>query len=129
MREYLQKGHAERVSLQKSDEAVHVYYMPHQRVIHEQCMTPNQRVVFYCSAHMPGKLSVNDQLEKGPQLIADLARIFICYRLHVVTLTADIEKTFLQISVQPKDRNALRFLWYEKIPTDPPPFRRWKNGE
>ena len=37
------------------------------------------------------------------------------FRTFVIALTADIEKAFLQISINPNDRNYLRFLWFEDV--------------
>lgn len=33
------------------------------------------------------------------------------FRVHTVPILADIEKAFLQISLQPRQRDVKRFLW------------------
>ena len=35
--------------------------------------------------------------------------------LNFLCITGDIQKAFLQIKVDPKDRDALRLLWYENL--------------
>ncbi len=56
---------------------------------------------------LPGQVvpSLNDCLPKFNQKILE---IFRCYP---VAFIADIEKAFLMISVNPDDREVLRFLW------------------
>lgn len=39
------------------------------------------------------------------------------FRLHKVGITADIRKAFHQISVNPSDRDNLRFLWWNDLAT------------
>ena len=46
--------------------------------------------------------------------------IILRFRVHKVALAADIEKAFLMVSVAKKDRNALRFLWFDDIAKDDP---------
>ena len=52
-----------------------------------------------------------------PQLrrLALLKDILLRFRESRVSLCADIEKAFLQISVDPPDRDFLRFLWVDNI--------------
>ena len=49
---------------------------------------------------------------KFDQCILD---ILLRFQLHKTALAADIEKTFLMISVTPGDRDILRFLWVDDI--------------
>ena len=43
--------------------------------------------------------------------------ILLRNRLKLLCITGDIQKAFLQIKVDPKDRDALRLLWYETLDT------------
>ena len=51
-----------------------------------------------------------------PSLFETLLR----FRCHPVAMTADIEKAFLQIEINPADRDSLRFLWYDDVHKDNP---------
>ena len=42
------------------------------------------------------------------------------FRSHPIGLTADIEKAFHRIVIEPKDQDALRFLWFNDINKDKP---------
>ncbi|XP_064475353.1 uncharacterized protein LOC135389218 [Ornithodoros turicata] len=99
------------------------YYMPHQVVVREASRTTKLRrsatklrVVFDASSHASGSLSLNDNLQSGPYLTADLVALLLNFRRHNVALVADMENAFLHIQVQESDRDALRFLWYDRIP-------------
>lgn len=73
--------------------------------------------------------SLNECLYKGPcfnQLILDLLLRFRCYR---VTLTADVEKAFLMISVADNDRDVLRFIWVDDVDKERPELRVYKSPE
>jgi len=54
---------------------------------------------------------LNDCLEPGPNLSPLLFDILLSFRVHKVALIADIEKAFLNISINPTQRDLLRFLW------------------
>ena len=41
--------------------------------------------------------------------------ILLRNRLSLLCITGDIQKAFLQIKVDPKDRDVLRLLWYENL--------------
>ena len=68
--------------------------------------TTKLRVVYDASLKTSGP-SLNECLYKGPkfhQLILDLLILFRSYK---VTLIADVEKAFLMIAVDEKDRDVL----------------------
>lgn len=115
IRNYLKNGHAEKVTAEDSCPNVE-YYMPHRAVIRTNSSTTRIRVVFDASSHSVGSSSLNDHLEKGPKLNADLVGVLLRFRLHKVAITADIEKAFLQVAIQSQDRDALRFLWFSEAP-------------
>lgn len=120
IRSYMTLGHAERVK-EIGPSSFPVYYMPHHAVIRSESTTTKVRVVFDASSHGPEYTSLNEHLEKGPRLLADLTTLLIKFRLHPIALTADIEKAFLQICIREQDRDALRFLWFKQVPSDENP--------
>lgn len=115
IRQYEVDGHAEKVE-DAPYCTQHLYYMPHREVIRETSTTTRLRVVFDASSHASGACSLNEQLEKGPNLNADLFKVLIRFRLFAIGITADVQKAFLQISIREEDRDALRFLWFEGLP-------------
>ncbi|XP_070380720.1 uncharacterized protein [Dermacentor albipictus] len=130
IRQYLDHGFAERLPSQESNNDVNrLYYMPHRAVFRPDSLSTKIRVVFDASSHDAGCISLNEALEPGPNSNPDLLKVLLNFRIHRIGLSADIEKAFLQISVQPADRAALRFLWYAHLPTkeDPePPIEVWR---
>ena len=89
-------------------------YLPHHCVVRDEKPTTKFRIVFDASSkpsqHQP---SLNEYLYKGPNLNPLLYEILILFRAYSIALTADIEKAFLQISVNECERDYLRFLWFE----------------
>ena len=57
--------------------------------------------------------SLNDCLHVGPPLTPLLYDILLRFREDRIGIVADIEKAFLNIEVDEKDRDCLRFLWVE----------------
>ena len=112
MEDYITKGYAKKIPLNELTPASRpVWYLPHHPVMH-----PNKpekvRVVFDCAAEYQGT-SLNQQLLQGPDLANPLVSVLIRFREEPVALVADIESMFHQIGVDPKDRDTLRFLWWE----------------
>ena len=99
------------------------HYLPHHAVFREERTTTKLRVVFDASASSEGP-SLNDCLYKGPQLTPLIFDILHRFRTYEVALTSDIEKAFLQISIDPKERDFLRFLWYDDVFSDSPRLKR-----
>ena len=90
-----------------------VHYIPHHPVKKNSSTTP-VRIVYDCSCRQsPDQPSLNDCLESKPPVINDLTSILVRFRLHEFTVTTDIEKAFLHVGLQEKDRDFTRFLWLE----------------
>ncbi|GFX99537.1 DUF1758 domain-containing protein [Trichonephila clavipes] len=86
-------------------------YLPHHPVYKDNSTT-KIRPVFDGSAKEKNS-SINECLEKGPNMVELIPTIVNKFRLRKFGITADIEKAFLQIGLQEKDRPFLRFLWWE----------------
>ena len=86
-----------------------VHYLPHQAVINP---TTKLRIVYDASAKSrKGNKSLNECLYRGPVMLNDLCGLLMRFRLRTVAIVADIEKAFLQIGLQPNQRDVTRFLW------------------
>jgi hypothetical protein len=88
-----------------------VFYLPHRPVVRESSTSTKVRPVFDASAKDVNGLSLNDCMDKGPNLIPNLVEILIKFRRWPVALVADIQKAFLQIGVRKSDQDVHRFLW------------------
>ena len=89
------------------------HYLPH-RDVKRDSETTDLRVVYDASSKPSKKEnSLNDCLLKGPSLTPKLFDVIVRWRVHLVAFICDIQKAFLQINVAEKDRDVLRFLWFE----------------
>ena len=98
IKDQLEKGISEAVPDRESQSA-QTHYLPHHA---DQC------------------------LHKGPkfnQLILDLLLRFRSYR---VALTADVEKAFLMIAVDDRDRDVLRFIWVDDVNKEDPKLQIYR---
>ncbi|GFT20296.1 integrase_H2C2 domain-containing protein [Trichonephila clavipes] len=93
------------------------HYLPHRPVFKENSTT-KVRPVFDGSAKEKNSPSINDCLEKGPNLIELIPSLINRFRFGKFGVIADIKKAFLQIGLQERDRPFLRFLWREKGKND-----------
>ena len=99
----------------------HCHFLPHHGVIREDKETTKLRIVFDGSAKSEADhFSLNDCLEKGPNLTLNIFDILVKFRTYPIGMVADIEKAFHQISITPEDRDMLRFLWLDDV-TKPKP--------
>ncbi|UYV81161.1 hypothetical protein LAZ67_20000199, partial [Cordylochernes scorpioides] len=96
----------------REDKLDGVHYLPHRPVYKRNSQTSRIRPVFNASARKRGKLSLNDCLDKGPNLIEIIPRLLNKFRKYQVGVSSDIEKAFLQIGINEEDRDYLRFLWH-----------------
>ena len=119
IRDQLNKGIVERVSMPEHRSTCEVHYMPHHAVIRQDKQTTKLRVVYDASAKSDGP-SLNDCLFTGPKFGQNIMDIILRFRTHKVALVADIEKAFLMVSMCEKDRDVLRFIWVDDITKDEP---------
>ena len=88
-----------------------VHYIPHHPVAKESSTTPI-RIVYDCSCKDGrGNPSLNECLESHPPVMNDITGILMRFRAKKYATTSDLEKAFLQIQLDEKDRDATRFLW------------------
>ena len=118
--EQLEQGIVEHVDVAELKEPGTVHYLPHREVLRTDRTTIKLKVVYDSSSKQPAELSLNDVLCAGPNLLPHLFDLLLRFRLHKVALTADTEHAFLNISVNPNERDFLRFLWFNSIESDDP---------
>ena len=92
-----------------------VYFIADHCVVRKKRETSKVRIVFDGSAKSPNQAySLNDHLENGPNFIPPFFDMLIKFRSKPIGIVSDITKVFIQISVDPDDRNLLRLSFYEK---------------
>ena len=107
----LENRYAERVPVKEMYASRNVWYLPHHGVISDK--KPDKlRVVFDCAAMFHGE-SLNDKCYRGPDLNNKLLNVLVRFRQHGFAIQADIEAMYYQVKVPVKDRDVLRFLWYD----------------
>ncbi|XP_045456869.1 uncharacterized protein LOC123666892 [Melitaea cinxia] len=89
------------------------FYLPHHCVIRDESTTTKLRVVFNASAPSTSGLSLNDLMERGPNLQQDLQSLLIKWRQFRYGFTADIEKMFRMVWLHPDDQKYQKIIWRE----------------
>ncbi len=117
IQDQLEKGFQEKVDLNEPVEVGKVTYLPHEMVLREDKDTTKLRVVFDSSFERK-EPSLNDCLYAGPSLLPSLFDILMRFRIKKTVLLSDIEKAFLNVSIDPSQRDYLRFLWVNDIEQD-----------
>jgi len=110
LNEWLQEGIIEEVAVSRETEAE--YFLPHRAVIKVN-LTTGIRPVFDASSREKGSPSINDCLEKSPNLVELIPSINNRFCLKKIGVISDIRKAFLQISLNKNDRPFFRFLWWK----------------
>ena len=117
--EQLETGIISRVTEMEDPEKVS--YLPHSAVVRENAETTKVRVVYDASCKDKNTgTSLNDCLHVGPSLTPLIFDILLRFRDARVALVGDIAKAFLNIEVNPADRDCLRFLWLDDINAEEP---------
>ena len=74
------------------------------------------KIAYDCSARKDVESpSLNDCLEVGPPLQPLIFDILLRNRMNKYCILADIQKAFLQIRLNEKDRDAQRLVWYNNL--------------
>ncbi|XP_006822329.1 uncharacterized protein LOC102807461 [Saccoglossus kowalevskii] len=124
MNDIVDKGFAEKIPADEDSQVEgRIWYIPHHGVYHAK--KPRKiRVVFDCSAEYHGEV-LNHHLLQGPDLTNNLTGVLCRFRQEPIAFTCDIEGMFHQVGVDSKDRDYLRFLWWEhgKLDQEPIEFR------
>ncbi|XP_041565712.1 uncharacterized protein LOC121467673 [Drosophila elegans] len=87
------------------------YYLPHHAVLKPESITTKLRVVFNASSPSANGASLNDILHAGPVLQSDLTIQILKWRYFQYVFSADIEKMYRQIWVDPKHTPFQRILF------------------
>ena len=113
----LQCGFIEKVTDPQSTTG-RVHYIPHHAILKHSSTTP-LRIMYDCSCSPnAAQPSLNTCLSTGPDILNDMTAILVRFRCYRYSITADIDKAFLSISLDEQDRDATRFFWISD-PTDP----------
>ena len=100
-----------------------VHYLPHRPIVRSDKQSTKVRMVFDASAKSV-RPSLNDCLYAGPSLTEPLYDVLLRFRCHKYAFIADVEKAFLQISLNPVDRDFVRFIWFNDLSL--PHFNHYK---
>ena len=119
-KDQLETGVIEEVNSDEAEGHI-IHYLPHQAVITPARETTKIRIVFDASAHYKDSPCLNDVLHQGPLILPDLVGIILRFRLHNIAVISDIEKAFLQVRLQERDRDATRCIWVKNITQPPTP--------
>ena len=96
------------------------HYIPHIGVVKQERQTTKLRIVYDASSKVQGEVSLNDCLHPGPNLAPLIFDVLLKFRVHKIALIGDLEKAFLQISIDPSQRDLLRFLWIDESDPENP---------
>ena len=91
------------------------HYLPHHQVVQENRQPAKVRMVFHASCKGKSKQSLNDTLNPEPSLTPFLSYVLVRLCSFNYVTIGDLEKSFLQISISPEDRNFVHFIWFKDI--------------
>ena len=98
---------------QKLPDGTPVCYLPHQ-CVYKQSNGKFRRVHDAKARPWKGCYCLNDCLNKGPNLIATILHVLLGFRQNKYGYSADIEKAFPTVVIDPEHRDLLRCLWVEE---------------
>ena len=101
---------------EKSKEGERKHYIPHHAVFTPAKDTTKVCTVYDASAKTKKTiLSLNECLYRVPVVLQDLCGLLLRFQIKGIGIIADIEKAFLQVALQSKERDFNRFLWLKDI--------------
>ena len=112
IREYIDLGHMSPSSNSDSSSNTSRAFLPHQGVWKETSTTTKLRTVFNGSSKTKSGVSVNDLLHVGLNLLQNPVALICAWCRYKIALSADVEKMFRQIGVEPFDQQPYQsILW------------------
>ncbi|GBN48574.1 hypothetical protein AVEN_248708-1 [Araneus ventricosus] len=93
-------------------EGLGMHYLPHRAVFKDNSTT-KVRPVFDGSAKTRNSISINECIEKGPNLIEMIPAILNRFKWGKIGVISDIKQAFLQIALNESDRDVLWFMWWK----------------
>ena len=119
IQKHIENGVTEEANSSRSyiqSESVVTHYLPHHLVQSESSGVKKLRVVFEgCAKSHKFKKSLNECLYQGPNLLTNMCGVLLRFRLNPVGLVADVEQAYVQLELEPSDRDVTRFLWLKDI--------------
>ena len=87
----------------------HVWYLPHFGV--QNANKPGRIRLVFDAAAKSSKISFNDLVLPGPDLLELLLRVIMRFSQFAIAIKADMRDMFLKIKIREEDKDAQRFLW------------------
>ena len=107
MERYINSSYA--VKVDEDVSRPRIWYLPHFGVTNVN--KPGKlRLVFDAAAKTSG-MSLNDQLDSGPDFLQSLPGVLLRFRQYRIAIKSDIRDMYLRVRVIDEDHGALRFLW------------------
>ena len=86
-----------------------IWYLPHFGVTNIN--KPGKVRLVFDAAAKSNKVSFNDFLLRGPDLLENLLGVIMRFRQNLIAIKGDMRDMFLKIKICEKDQDAQRFLW------------------
>lgn len=110
MRSTIEQGHARILENLDAPEGSPVAYLPTMLVLNPH--KPGKFRLVQNPKSVTAGVSVNGQIHNGPDFTSKLIMVFMQFRRHRYTMTADIKEFFFQIGMDERDRSMFRFFWW-----------------
>lgn len=94
------------------------YFVPYRSVWKESSETTKLRIVYDCSSHNRGMLSLNDKLSKGVDLNPLIKNMLLKFQIGKYGLVADLKQAFIQIRLYEIELNYMQYLWIDRNDRD-----------
>lgn len=112
MSNYIELNHMIPISsYDKHSSDSQIYYLPHHAVLKPDNISTKLRVVFDGSCNPTNSVSLNSVLGVGPTIQRNIFSVLVSFRLHKISVSADIEKMYRQILIAPEDQDFQRIVW------------------
>ena len=114
IQEHLQRGFLEKIPEEEEPWGEHLaHFLFHFPVLKESDTHPI-RIVYNASKKGENGISFNDALELGPNTLNNLEEVLLGWRFGKIAVCADLEKAYLMILIDPKDRNYMKLIWFDE---------------